>query len=395
MRILFVTMWPLVANTSASLRNHALIQGLQEVGCTVDVVTVSSYENNPFHDETFSSNSNGVWRVIEHKTNYQRLVSSKDGVLGTVKKMALPVLRKLYHSMQLFDHSKLLIKQITLADLPQQEYDCVISSSDPKTSHLAVKKWIKQGLRVTKWIQYWGDPLALDITKKHKLPSFYVRHVERSILQDANHIVYVSPFTLEAQQKLYPTYAEKMSWLPIPYAKSKVYPARTTSAELAINQRLRIGYFGDYKSNVRNILPLLDVCRSNADAYELFLAGNTDLTITATENIFVWPRISQTEIERLEGECDLLVCILNKKGTQIPGKIYHYAATNKPVLIILDGEFEQQMEQYFNSFERYSCCQNQLASIDEACRKIASSPLKVEPSVHFAAANIASQFLEK
>jgi hypothetical protein len=86
---------------------------------------------------------------------------------------------------------------------------------------------------------------------------------------------------------------------------------------------------------------------------------------------------------------------LNKKGTQIPGKIYHYAATNKPVLIILDGEFEQQMEQYFNSFERYSCCQNQVASIDEACRKIAASSLKVEPSVHFAAANIASQFLEK
>ena len=394
-KILFVTLWPLSANTSASLRNRALIQGLEELGCEVDVITVSANEKNPFNDANLAGDIPEHWRIVGQRTNnYQRIVSSGSGIVGNIKKLALPIMRKLYHWFQLFDHSQLYIKQISLSDLPKQHYNLVISSSDPKTSHLAVARWMQLGLRADCWIQYWGDPLAHDITQKHILPFFYVKSVEQKILQRASSIVYVSPFTLEAQQQVFPSLATRMTWLPIPYQKVKRYDEITVLPETGGQQRLKLGYFGDYKSSVRNIMPLLEVCRANPHKYELYVAGNTDLALTEAENVHVFPRISQSEMEALEAECDLLVCLLNKSGTQIPGKVYHYAATNKPVLVLLDGEYVKQMDDYFRSFDRYVCCLNQNTAIEETLSSLRLRDLPSEPSPHFAPTTIAAQFLK-
>jgi hypothetical protein len=388
-------MWPLSANTSASLRNRALIRGLEEMGCEVDVVTVISNEKNPFNDTELAATIPEHWQVIgQRENNYQRIVSESRGLIGKLKQVALPVLRRLYHLSQLYDHSQLYLKQIQLSDIPKPHYHLIISSSDPKTSHLAVEKWMQLGLRADRWIQYWGDPLAHDITKKHILPFFYVKSVERKILQHANRIVYVSPFTLAAQQALFPQLADRMKWLPIPYLAIKRYADKSHHETHGHQPKLKLGYFGDYKSNVRNIMPLVEVCQANPHKYELFLAGNTDVTITETENLHVMPRISQTELETLETDCDLLICLLNKSGTQIPGKVYHYAATNKPVLILLDGEYVKQMEDYFRLFHRYVCCLNQNKSIEETLDALSLSELSAEPSAHFAPKTIAEQFLQ-
>lgn len=61
-----------------------------------------------------------------------------------------------------------------------------------------------------------------------------------------------------------------------------------------------------------------------------------------------------------------MVVILNLRGGQIPGKLYHLAATNKPILVIMDGDYKQIIREYLNGFDRYILCDNTEESISNA-----------------------------
>ncbi len=383
------------SNTSAALRNHALIKGLIEQGCEVELLTVGANRENPFFDETMQGEERLIWNVLPGVSLYQSMVRQEVSFAGKLKRMLLPLARKLYHTFNLFDHSRVTAERLQRAVLKRDRYDLVISSSDPKTSHLAVHSLRRQGVVFGTWIQYWGDPLTLDITAKHAFPRAYVRRVEERILRGADHVVYVSPFTLAAQQTLFPQLASRMHVLPVPYGREKRYGSTTLYDVLGKRRPLKIGYFGDYKSHVRNVLPLYEACREQSDLF-LYVAGNTDLQLASNDSVQIMPRISQQEMERLEAECDVLVCLLNSSGTQIPGKVYHYTATDKPILIVLDGEHAPAMAQYFDRFERYTCCPNEPDAIRTALTETAqqlSDGRTFEPALHFAARTIAAEFL--
>ena len=131
----------------------------------------------------------------------------------------------------------------------------MISTSDPKTSHLFVKELIKCGLKYGKWIQHWGDPLAGDISKNNIYPNFYVEKIERRMIESADKVVYVSPFTLEAQEKRYSKERQKLSFVPLPCDECESENVEYTQSEL-----LNIVYLGDYSSHIRDIIPLYTAC---------------------------------------------------------------------------------------------------------------------------------------
>ena len=93
-----------------------------------------------------------------------------------------------------------------------------------------------------------------------------------------------------------------------------------------------------------------------------------------TETVKIKGRLSQKDVSRMEDEASILISICNKRGTQIPGKVFYQAGYQKPMIIILDGEFKEKMRVYFNSFGRYILCENNEKSIsgaiDEAFREI-------------------------
>lgn len=128
-----------------------------------------------------------------------------------------------------------------------------------------------------------------------------------------------------------------------------------------------LGYFGSYYSKYRNILPLYNsVTRT---PYKLKIVGNSDLKLSNQSNIEVLESVSYNIVYQMESEVDILICICNKKGTQIPGKIYYNAVHNKPIIIILDGENKEDLRNYLNKFERYILCENEENSIRDAIEK--------------------------
>ena len=69
------------------------------------------------------------------------------------------------------------------------------------------------------------------------------------------------------------------------------------------------------------------------------------------------------DVSSYEKKADLLVCVLNRYGTQIPGKLYYCASTCKPVLVILDGDEIQKMKDFLLTFDRFYLCENNENSI--------------------------------
>ncbi|WP_129738494.1 hypothetical protein [Massilimicrobiota timonensis] len=178
------------------------------------------------------------------------------------------------------------------------------------------------------------------------------------MLSKANKVVYVSPFTLENQKIIYSEFAKKMYFYPIPYLNISLFQCN-------VSNRITLLYAGDYNSKIRNILPLYNSIAEENEKFKLNLVGNSDYILKNSNNISIQTRISYDEVKLLEKEADILVHLSNKHGTQIPGKIYQYSGTNKPILFILDGNEEEKrnIKNYFSQFDRYYFCENNENSI--------------------------------
>jgi hypothetical protein len=381
-RILIVKMSPIEAITSSMFRTLAIARGLHEQGHQIDFLTVPDTNTNakaePKH---FIQDIN----IIRTKPNNLFINASKtiNQNKSSLKKIVISAARTLWHKLCIYDNTINIAKSISLDLLPTNKYDIVISSSDPKTAHIVVKRLLKQGLECGKWIQYWGDPLTLDITQKSIYPKIILKACERGLIGKADKIVYVSPFTLDEQKKLFPKYAKRMCFLPIAYMEKKEYPQ-------TCNSQFVVGYYGDYKSNVRNIVPFYQACRELGDLIHADIIGDTDLTLESDANINVLPRGIKDSYEE---KADLVVCILNSRGTQIPGKIYHEAGTNKAILVIVDGEKRDQMYEYLESFSRFIVCDNDVEAIKNAILKVIKCKSKVHPLEELHYVNISMKLI--
>lgn len=390
MKILFLTSLPLEYNASSTLRNLALIKGLISLGHEVDTLTAAPSRDFVTYDETMINKLNATRYYIPKGKIYTAFTSKKNDInkarlVGLLKRFA----RNIYFRYSIFDPLKSLASNVHKVELPEDAYDLLVSSSDPISSHVIAEVLIKhsQG-KFRRWAQYWGDPVLINIDRKSKLPRFMVKRVESQLLSKADTVVYVSPFTAEAQKSIYPQITSKINFIPIAYIERDVH--HNTKREEPTY--LRVGYFGDYFSENRDIMPICKVAEEGN--IQLIIAGNSDIDISNKKGITVSGRLSYKKIKELESSCDVLVCICNRKGTQIPGKVYHYAATNKPILIITDGD-SKPLKDYLKSFDRYILCDNNPVSIKEAIGEIALGHISVscEPSTHLESANIAKRFL--
>ncbi len=381
MDILFITLGPIDATFSLSFRNRALLNGFVKLGHSVDVLTIYPYDSSIQIKTLELSDYGRIVRFSDRADEIKRKNFLKKGASNLISNL----FRSIYHILMPFDSSYFLIKKLNVSFLGKNKYDTVISSSDPKTSHLAVKRLIRTGLIYKNWIQYWGDPLANDITSKLIYPKSFLRWLEKYLLNGADKIVYVSPITCKEQAISFRNYAFKMCFLPIPYEKEKIYPSTK-------NNDFIVGYFGFYLKSVRNIVPLYNSVKKITGNIHLNIVGSTDLKLEESPNISISP--NSNDISKHESNSDLIVVILNLRGGQIPGKLYHLAATNKPILVILDGDYKDVIKEYLEGFGRFIMCENNEQSISGAICKQALLNKEFFPCPLLSSTIIAREFLQ-
>lgn len=244
-----------------------------------------------------------------------------------------------------------------------EEFDYILSISHPPASHLLAHKLIKAGhIHGKHWIQIWEDPWHSDAYGFNGAEK--IRKEEARLLSFAEKVCYVSPLTLKYQQEKYPESAHKMYWQPLPF----YYQA--DSVEENGFEKNRYGYFGDYAPVARNLEPFYNAAK--ATGIEVNICGNPSNLFTATEHIHIHPRLALEKLKPIEASTNVLIFLCNRKGGQIPGKIYQYSATDKAILFIMDGTEEEQavLKDYFEKFNRYIFCQNTAEDIARAIRQI-------------------------
>ena len=306
-----------------------------------------------------------------------------------IKKKIKGFLFNLYNYINIYDRRSLLLRKVS-ARVFDTTFDVIISSSDPKSVHLFAEKILNENPQICKqWIQYWGDPFTGDISYKRLLGSYRIKKEEKRLLKLADKVVYVSPFTAEDMQNKYSSLINKIHFYPIPYRLSK-NPIHLYSFE---GKEVVAGYMGDYDSHTRNILPLYKALKKSG--IRSYIIGNSDINLEGSKNITIQHRLLGEDFKKMTDMVNVIVCVCNLRGTQIPGKIYHYVNTGKPILIIVDGNYAPKMRGYFESFERFYICDNNELSIYNMLTQITmekktfSVPEQLNPQV------IAKKILDK
>lgn len=388
MKILYVVSRPLEINTSASIRNKATIEGLIENGNYVTVLTTEPDCNHSSYDAGMIPENLSVhYLKTDGVQSFAKGLRSRKALTGVRKK-----LYKIWDCFNVYDNLKGMVRYAAGPGVDMKEYDVIISSSDPKSSHLFVYEWLRRNRDAAiRWIQIWGDPFLNDISRRQAWMEKRIKKEEERLIERAEKVIYVSPLTLEMQKHTYKKYSEKMTWYPIPYIRKG--NTMKDTVQLA-GRRLRLAYCGDFPSHIRNIKPLYEYAVSHN--VELTICGISDLCMAETERIHVLPRTSQERVQEIESEADILVHISNLYGTQIPGKIYQYSGTNKPILFILDGK-KDELFYSFSKYRRFVFAENSCMSIQKAIDAMIrydKDGIKYGPVPDFDPARIAESILK-
>ncbi len=259
-------------------------------------------------------------------------------------------------------------------------FDIVLSNSSPASGHRLAATLLASG-RVTadRWLQVWEDPWYHDVYRKGAAPG--VLEEEASLLRAADEVFYVSPLTLEYQRKHFPDAAAKMGMVPLP-----AFPARMADRTERKTPPV-FGYFGDFYSHTRDLSPLFGALRRVGALAEV--CGDSDLGVESTDLLHVRGRVKLSVLAEVEKRVDVLVAVCNVAGGQVPGKIYHYAATDKPVLLVLDGSSYERgvIRDHFGPLGRFQFCENEAGSIEAALRGFVEGrlPLWARPEPSFEA----------
>lgn len=379
MRILFVSMVAFEENTSATIQNKGIIRGLSALNYDIDIMTLEPDQNAIGFDDSM----NDIRQLVKNtyyikadrkyallrakKKNSKRKTGENDRrELSRILLQKIRVfIKKIYDQISIFDAQKINVKGVSKVKIDYSKYDLIISSSDPKSSHLLALRILKKNKNCkAKWIQYWGDPMLHDITRKSDWRDQIVKYYEKKLISKADRVVYASPLTLKMQRETFPDLAHKMDYANQVYADVQNNISESINRNRKNESQISVGYFGAYKSTVRNILPLYNAAKDKG--FKLTICGPSDIQLQSTDNIRVLGELPYNEATKLESESDILICLCNKRGTQIPGKIYYCSAYQKPIVAILDGEFKTELRVFLESFKRYILCDNNEKAIQDA-----------------------------
>ena len=381
MKVLVINGACIQTNSSANLCHLAYIRGLLEAGHKVTLLSADGkdYKVDPammIPEQVIQYTIYGVslYEKLSMKKNESAVsVSAGSGTAAT--SVSHGVIHKAVERVKSFVLSLYGVHGIYATFVrkaqkfrSEENFDLIISISTPVTSHLLTHNLLKAGnIRGKHWIQIWEDPWYSDaygFNGKEK-----IRQEEKKLLSFAEKVCYVSPLTLESQKRLYPESAHKMFWQPLPYYY------KDTAVEQPTFDHNVYGYFGAYYPAARDLQPFYEAAKETS--VEVNICGDPANLFPSTAQIHIHPRLPLNELKPIEDRTNVLVFLCNRKGGQIPGKIYQYSATSKTILFIMDGTEEEQnvLKEYFGEFNRYVFCQNKTTDIARAIRRIESGDL--------------------
>lgn len=337
MRILYIAT-SVFRNTSASIRNVSLINGLVELGNEIDILTLDY--NKELEDKYLVNYINNLnvdihkikipfFNSIKKREKDYKIEDKKNFIYSYIKRI---IKKNLFFPDNLYESIK------NSKEFEGGNYDLVISSSDSKTSHFIADNLFKLKKISGKWIQIWGDPWSGDINLgKNNLLQFRIKRKEKYLLNKADKIFYISELTANLM-KIKIKNPQKVEVLERSFLVSVSNEWNFKKLELVIS------YTGVLIN--RNILPILETVNLynlNSSQKKIYINfyGSDSFKYSKFENEYIkfYDKVDFSKIEEIYKKTDILLYIDNLgQGSQIPGKIYDYCGTNRPILALIENE---------------------------------------------------------
>lgn len=405
MKVLVINGDCVTRNSSANLCHMAYIRGLVNLGYEVTLLSADPKEYDVDKSMIIPSSVKCIYyygTTIYEKMSISKSKSKEDNASlaradYSINESKLSIKSKLVNSAKNFVLSSYGIHGIYSKFVKKAqkfksdtEYDIVLSLSTPVTSHLLTHNLLEAGhIKTKKWIQVWEDPWYVDVYGFNEKEKIYKE--EKRLLSYAQRVCYVSPLTLKNQKEIFPESAHKMYWAPLPFYYKNDEQGST------VNKYNNYGYFGDYAPVSRDLAPFYAAAKNIG--VNVNICGNPSNLFAQTDKITIYPRLQLGELKPIEDKTNVLVFLCNRKGGQIPGKIYQYSATYKTILFILDGTDEEKkvLKSYFEQFNRYIFCENTVEDIERAIKLIENNDfgnVKNEPIDEFNPAKTIMKVLE-
>lgn len=405
MKVLVINGDCVTRNSSANLCHMAYIRGLVNLGYEVTLLSADPKEYDVDKSMIIPSSVKCIYyygTTIYEKMSISKSKSKEDNASlaradYSTNESKLSIKSKLVNSAKNFVLSSYGIHGIYSKFVKKAqkfksdtEYDIVLSLSTPVTSHLLTYNLLEAGhIKTKKWIQVWEDPWYVDVYGFNEKEKIYKE--EKRLLSYAQRVCYVSPLTLKNQKEIFPESAHKMYWAPLPFYYKNDEQGST------VNKYNNYGYFGDYAPVSRDLAPFYAAAKNIG--VNVNICGNPSNLFAQTDKITIYPRLQLGELKPIEDKTNVLVFLCNRKGGQIPGKIYQYSATYKTILFILDGTDEEKkvLKSYFEQFNRYIFCENTVEDIERAIKLIENNDfgnVKNEPIDEFNPAKTIMKVLE-
>ena len=347
MKILYISSLIFKKLSSASIRNTGLIKGLIENGIEVEIITIKypeKLEDNYLKEKLKNIKKN----FCELKILNEYLGLKNNNIKNKTENILYKkfftklknIIKNFIKDIYFFpDIDKEWIKEFENLNINYKDYDLIISSSDTKTSHYIGEKIKKQYPKIP-WFQIWGDPWGSDIGLEG-LRKILAKLKEKKLLEKADRVFYVSPFTLKEIKNRYKNLENKIKYLPRGFLE-EVYKEKSEKREIIIS------YTGvlNQNRNISNFIQLIENYNvKNTPKIKLNIYGNADNSILknikSPSCVECFGKISFEKIKDVYKQSDYLLFIDNGKNTtQIPGKIYDYLGTNNKIICLFKEKNE-------------------------------------------------------
>lgn len=196
------------------------------------------------------------------------------------------------------------------------------------------------------WIAHFSD-IWVNHYFKSPLTRAFARALEKRILRDADHIVFVTEVAVDHTFAHYPAeWRQRVSIIPHGYAQAR------PSASLACQGPLKLLHAGAFYPGMRTPETLFEALRILHQ--ESPLTGRLSLTLLGDGGeyraqserlglasvVHFSPPVSHVECQQMIAACDLPVMIdtLGHGGVFLPSKLIEYFAYQKPVLVLTEKQ---------------------------------------------------------
>lgn len=339
------------------------MNSLHDAGHLVHCIFVPT---NNVSDKSIFDNLVRVDRLITYpKTQIvcvaasEEIIERKLGFKGKLRGLLI----NLFSKFSVYDVFRIPLYKLKKSDLSELDdsYDYIVSSSEPRSSHLFAERIIKMRQYKSKWILYWGDPMSNDVAS-NKIFGGLEEKEERRLILSSNLSIYTNPCAVSYMKSKYTQLASKLTWIPTTDFKKD-------NCDIERGDVARIGYFGDYRQMYRNIEPFYQACLERH--YSTVIIGGGDNKLQSKGTVEVYGRMTRDEVKFYEKQCGILVVLENFSKTgnciQVPGKLYHYGLTYKYILVITESS---NISKEYECFNRFVFVQNEKSKIAETINDI-------------------------